>query len=114
MRPFIRVAILTGMLLVASAQVAQAHVHHTEKNPSHDQELANGQNHPAFVAIGGGLIASCVGVNEPPDSGPSWYGMETAHHGPELGDPGAGDGCYVNVDDAATGLRPPDGNPAIK
>lgn len=114
MRPIARSAMVAGAALLLSAQLVQAHVHHTEKNPHHDQPLANGQNHPGFVDIGGGFIASCEGVAEPPTSGPSWYGMETAHHGPELGDAGAGDGCYVNVDDDAAGLRPPDANGAIK
>ena len=114
MRLIARSILLAGTMLLVSAQLVQGHVHHTEMNPNHDQQLANGHNHPGFVDIGGGFIASCEGVAEPADSGPSWYGMETAHHGAELGDPGAGDGCYVNVDDDAAGLRPPDSNPAIK
>jgi hypothetical protein len=106
-----------GGIALASAGPALGHVHSiVQDNPNAAKpgvQTANGQNHPGFVDVGGGLIASCAGVAEPANSGPSWYGMETAHHGPEVGDPGRGDGCYVNVDDAAPGLRPPDSNPAI-
>jgi hypothetical protein len=90
--------------------VVSAHVHTITKN---GQEIANGQNHPGFVSGDDGFIRSCKGVAEPPNSGPSWYGMETAHHGRDL-EPGAGDGCYTNVDDPEPGLRPPDNNPAIQ
>jgi hypothetical protein len=47
-----------------------------------EQVIANGQNHGPFangVACGGD---------------PAAYGLETAHHGPDAGTPGRGDGCY--------------------
>jgi hypothetical protein len=37
-------------------------------------------------------------------------GLETAHHGPDAGTPGKGDGCYAVEDDAPP---PRDTNPAI-
>lgn len=92
---------LVAVLLVALPNTAGAHVHHVV-NPNHDQELANGQNHPGFV---GNL--SCEGVNEPADAGPAGYGLETAHHGPDSGTPGKADGCYQR-----DGV-PDDQNPAI-
>jgi hypothetical protein len=104
-------------IALCAASPVLGHVHSVvQDNPNAARpgvQTANGQNHPGFVSTVDGLIASCAGVNEPANSGPSWYGMETAHHGPEIGSPGRGDGCYVNVDDAAPGLRPPDTNPAI-
>jgi hypothetical protein len=101
--------------LVSSATLAgtaSAHVH-VVSNPNHSQQLANGQNHPGFVGTEGGDIISCEGVNEPANAGPAGYGLETAHHGPDAGQPGKADGCFAGTDDAAPGLRPPDTNPAI-
>jgi hypothetical protein len=103
--------IMTAMLALL-AGTAAAHVHLTEKNPHHDQQLASGQNHPGFVDEGG-LVTMCEGVNEPADSGPAGYGLETAHHGPDAGTAGNGDGCYSGVDDGGA-LPPEDTNPAIK
>jgi hypothetical protein len=105
MRRIILIALLallmTAMLAVLGAGTAAAHPHEVS-NPSHDQVIANGQNHPGFVSG-----TQCEGVNEPPDSGPAGYGLETAHHGPDAGTPGNADGCY------ATQTPPPDNNPAI-
>ena len=99
--------LMTAMLAVLSAGTAAAHVH-VVKNPNHDQELANGQNHPGFVVDPEtGLSTQCEGVNELPDSGPAGYGLETAHHGPDAGTPGKADECY------ATQAPPQDNNPAI-
>jgi len=81
---------------------------HVVPNPSHDQLLANGQNHPGFQAIDAdGIRLSCAGVLEPANAGPAGFGLETAHHGPDAGTPGKADGCY------ATAGNPQDGNPAI-
>jgi hypothetical protein len=81
---------------------------HIIANPSHDQVLANGQNHPGFQAIDAdGLRLSCEGVLEPANAGPAGYGLETAHHGPDAGSPGKADGCYATVG------NPQDNNPAI-
>ncbi len=94
------VAIIGGVVIVSSAPAA-AHVH-VVTTQHHVQELANGQNHPGFIAN-----VSCEGVLEPPNAGPAGYGLETAHHGPDSGTPGSADGCYQR--DAA----PDDSNPAI-
>ena len=101
--------LMTAMLAVLGAGTAVAHPH-VVSNPSHDQVIANGQNHPGFVYDPVSDVSTmCEGVNEPSDSGPAGYGLETAHHGPDTGTPGKGDGCY-----AAEGPPPPpDTNPAI-
>ncbi len=101
--------LMTAMLAILGAGTAAAHPHFVA-NPNHDQVIANGQNHPGFVYDSEtDLSTMCEGVNEPPDSGPAGYGLETAHHGPDAGDPGKDDGCY-----AAEGPPPPpDTNPAI-
>ena len=98
-----------AVLGAASLPVAAAGAHpHVVKTRTHDQALANGQNHPSFQPIGAdGLRLSCAGVLEPADAGPAGYGLETAHHGPDAGSPGKGDGCY------ATAGNPADSNPAI-
>jgi hypothetical protein len=75
-------ALVCGAALWAAAP-AQAHPHIVD--PDHDgtgQVLANSQNHAPFV---NGV--SCGGD-------PAAYGLETAHHGPDAGTPGNGDGCY--------------------
>jgi hypothetical protein len=82
--------LMTAMLALLGAGRDAAHPHEVS-NPSHDQKIAKGQNHPAFVSDTG-LITMCEGVNEPPDSGPAGYGLETAHRGPDAGTPGKGDG----------------------
>jgi len=101
--------LMTAMLAVLGAGTAAAHPHFVS-NPNHDQLIANGQNNPGFVFDPvTGVSTMCEGVNEPPDSGPAGYGLETAHHGPDAGTPGKADGCY-----AAVGAPPPpDTNPAI-
>ena len=102
--------LMTAILAVLGAGTAAAHPHFVS-NPNHDQVIANGQNHPGFVFDPvTGVSTMCEGVNEPPDSGPAGYGLETAHHGPDAGTPGKGDGCYAVEDDAPP---PPDTNPAI-
>jgi hypothetical protein len=101
--------VMTAMLAVLGAATASAHPHFVP-NPNHDQVIANGQNHPGFVVDSEGLITMCEGVLEPADSGPAGYGLETAHHGPDAGTAGKGDGCYAVV---AAAPPPPDTNPAI-
>src|ERR671913_2507661 len=101
---------MTAMLAILVAGTVAAHPHEVS-NPSHDQVIANGQNHPGFVTDSeAGVITMCEGVNEPADSGPAGYGLETAHHGPDAGTAGKGDGCYAVEDDAPP---PPGTNPAI-
>lgn len=85
---------LAGCLAAMGAASVSAHPH-TAKG----QVIANGQNHGPFV---NGV--SCGGD-------PAAYGLESAHHGPDAGDPGKADGCYQT-----TGNVPPgedDENPAI-
>jgi hypothetical protein len=100
-------SVVVGVLLLG-ASPAFAHPHAAENSP-HLQILANGQNHPGFQPVNSdGMRLSCAGVLEPADSGPAGYGLETAHHGPDAGTPGKGDGCYAVVGD------PTDGNPGIQ
>ena len=92
-------------VLIATPVAAHPHV---ATPSSHDQLLANGQNHPGFQPINAdGLRLSCAGTLEPANAGPAGYGLETAHHGPDAGTPGKGDGCF------AVEGNPADGNPAI-
>ncbi len=102
-------------LLVATAAPVAAHKHYA--GPAHHgagQVLANGQWHPRFVSNNDGTFSSCVsygpiGTNP---IGPAWYGLETAHHGPDSGAPGRGDGCYTADGNPALGQD--DQNPAIR
>jgi hypothetical protein len=95
-------------LLVASALAAWAAVPalahpHTAQN---GQTIANGQLHGVFnYDPVTDLLVSC-------DGQPAAYGLESAHHGPDLGTPGNVDGCYAtsDPDDASP---PPDRNPGI-
>src|SRR5215210_274461 len=102
--------LMPAMLAILGAGTAAAHVHFAEPTP-HDQQLANGQNHPGFGTTDSetGLRTMCEGVNEPANSGPAGYGLETAHHGPDAGTAGKADGCYAAVGPPP----PPDTNPAI-
>ena len=101
-----RKLILTlGLVTVgAAASVASAHPHQ-----ANGQVIANGQNHPIFV---NGVSCEEYLTLSGEEPGPAWYGLETAHHGPDAGDPGRGDGCY-----ATTGGVPPGqdvSNPVIR
>jgi len=77
--------VMAGMSLAAAP--AWAHPHQIDTNQdgvvdAGDVQLANGQNHGPFVngvSCGGDAAA---------------YGLETAHHGPDAGEPGKADGCY--------------------
>ena len=101
--------IMTAIMAVLGAETAAAHSHVAE-NANHVQALANEQNHPAFfIDPDTGLITSCEGVNELPNTGPAFYGLESAHHGPDAGDPGKDEGCYA----AEGGPPPPPSNDAI-
>lgn len=104
MRRIVIAAAVTAIMTL-SVSPAAAHVHVAENS---GQALANGQNHPGFAPVGAdGLRHSCEGVLDPATSGPAGYGLETAHHGPDAGDPGKDDGCYAVVG------NPTDGNPGI-
>ena len=102
-----RAAAVAALAVLTLAAPVAAHPH-IASNASHDQLLANGQNHPGFQPVNAdGLRLSCEGVLEPANAGPAGYGLETAHHGPDAGTPGKGDGCYATVG------NPQDDNPAI-
>jgi hypothetical protein len=99
------------VLLAASTAVASAHKHEIGRN---GQVLANGQNHPAFAFDAEtGKWVSCVTNVLLDGYGPAWYGVETAHHGPDSLTPGKGDGCYAADDNPAPAVDGDDVNPAI-
>jgi len=113
-RALIGLAAVGALLLAAAAPVA-AHQHNAEFGQAGDgQVLANGQNHPRFLPNGDGTFSSCVSYGPIPGNtiGSAWFGLETAHHGPDSGDPGKGDGCYMA--DGSPGLGQDDQNPAIR
>jgi hypothetical protein len=92
-------------VLLGGALPAAAHPHTIISN---GQVIASGQNHPAFI---NGVSCESYGPAGTAPIGPAWYGLESAHHGPDAGDPGRGDGCYQT-----TGSVPPANdqeNPAI-
>jgi len=96
------------LLMVASTAVASAHSHTIGSN---GQVIANGQNHYAFVLQADGTYLTCDTFTALANQGPAWYGLETAHHGPDSGDAGRGDGCYAA--DASPLSEADDVNPAI-
>jgi hypothetical protein len=100
---------LAAALVTAAIAAGPAAAHpHVAENTPQQQILANGQNHPGFQPVdGSGLRLSCEGTLVPADAGPAGYGLETAHHGPDAGDPGKDDGCFAVVG------NPVDGNPAV-
>jgi hypothetical protein len=108
--------LMTAMLAVLGAGTAAAHPHQA-LNAEHTQVIANGQNHPGFKYDPvTNLSTSCEGTLENPTapSGPAFYGLETAHHGPDAGDPGKDEGCYAALDDDGGVTPPPPGtNDAI-
>lgn len=102
------IIVTTTAVVALTAAPAGAHPHTVEAGNGKTVVLANGQNHPGFQDENDdGLRLSCEGELEPPDSGPAGYGLETAHHGPDAGDPGKADGCFATKGD------PEDTNPAI-
>ena len=102
---------IAATALLGAAKPASAHPHVVTTGNGDQVVIANGQNHPGFVVDAEtGQVVSCEGVNEPANSGPAGYGLETAHHGPDQGTSGKGDGCYAAE---GTSLPPADNNPAI-
>ena len=100
--------LMTAMLAVLGAGTAAAHPH-VATNAEHTQVIANGQNHPAFTYDPAtNLSTSCDTSATPGD--PASYGLESAHHGPDAGDPGNDEGCYA----AEGSPPPPDANPGIE
>ena len=101
--------VMAIVLLAFSVAATLAHSHVVGSN---GQVIANGQNHPAFIfdPITGKWF-SCDTNTLLPGYGPAWYGLETAHHGPDSLVPGKGDGCYAA--DASPLSEADDVNPAI-
>jgi hypothetical protein len=93
-------------LLAASTAVASAHSH-----TANGQLIANGQNHYAFIMQADGTFLTCDTYTPLANVGPAWFGLETAHHGPDSGVPGKGEGCYLA--DASPLSETDDVNPAI-
>ena len=93
-----------------AAGVATAHPHAAANaHGGTGQVIANGQNHPAFVNG-----ESCESFTHLPGYGPAWFGLETAHHGPDAGTPGKGDGCY-QIEGRLSPLDPAsDRNPGLR
>ena len=104
--------LMTTVVAFLGAGTVAAHPHVAEKSP-HDQQIANGQNHPGYsYDPATNLSTSCDPSGTSSD--PAFYGLESAHHGPDAGDPGKDEGCYAALDDdGGATLPPPDTNPAI-
>jgi hypothetical protein len=100
--------VASSALLLLGASAATAHSHVIGSN---GQVIANGQNHYAFVLQADGTYLTCDTFTALAGQGPAWYGLETAHHGPDSADPGRGDGCYAA--DASPLSEADDVNPAI-
>lgn len=90
-------ATVVAASLLAVASPGLAHPHVVIRGNGDERVLASGQNHPQFIAG-----KSCEGVGTATGVGPAWYGLETAHHGPDAGTKGKRDGCYQT-----TGSVPP-------
>ncbi len=87
-RKFTLLLAALSLLALGSGGPALAHPHVVSTS---GQVLANGQNHGRFV---NGV--ACGGD-------PAAYGLETAHHGPDAGNPGRADGCYMTTGGVAPG-----------
>ena len=105
-------ALISALSLALAAGGVTAHSHLVGQGTAHEHVIANGQNHPAFVFDAAtGKFVSCDTNTLLPGYGPAWYGLETAHHGPDSLTPGKGDGCYAA--DASPLGEGDDVNPAI-
>lgn len=107
-RRFLAAVVTATSLLALSVSAAAAHSHVIGSN---GQVIANGQNHYAFIMQADGTFLTCDTFTALPNQGPAWYGLETAHHGPDSGDPGRGEGCYLA--DFSPLSEADDVNPAI-
>lgn len=90
MKKKLALQLTTLLLTLGSSSAAFAHPHTIVIGGETVAVLANGQNHGPIVNG-----TSCGGD-------PAGYGLETAHHGPDAGTSGKGDGCYQT-----TGSVPP-------
>jgi hypothetical protein len=107
----VRLRIAASAIALVAPAVALAHPHTIESN---GQVIANGANHPAFVMDSDGNLMSCDDYTHLSGYGPAWYGIETAHHGPDASGTGKGDGCY-QIEGNLSPLNPDaDRNPAIR
>lgn len=112
-------SLLLSCAILATAGAVSAHPHSIQKNEN-DNFLANGAGHPGFSVTlnedgtytytSTGFDAYVEGKHGSANSG---YGMETAHHGPDLGTPGKADDTYVQ-DSPTFAKSPDDQNPAIQ
>jgi hypothetical protein len=97
------VAVLIAVVFAGWAALPAFAHPHTAQN---GQTIANGQLHGPFTYDpNSDLLVSCGGD-------PAAYGLESAHHGPDLGTSGNADGCYATSDPDDTS-PPPDRNPGI-
>jgi hypothetical protein len=107
----LRLCLAASAIALVTPAVALAHSHTIEKN---GQVLANGANHPAFALDEDGNLMSCEDNALLPGYGEAWFGLETAHHGPDASGQGRGDGCY-QIEGNLSPLNPAaDRNPAIR
>lgn len=107
----VRLRIAASAIALFAPAVALAHPHTIESN---GQVIANGANHPAFVMDTDGNLMSCDDYTHLSGYRPAWYGIETAHHGPDASGTGKGDGCY-QIEGNLSPLNPDaDRNPAIR
>lgn len=90
-----RIATITAATALGLSGTAAAHPHMVNGHP-----IAHGQNHYAFV---NGLSCDTYAPAGSAAVGPAWYGLETAHHGPDGATPGKGDGCYGTTGGVAPG-----------
>ena len=101
--------VVAGIVTMAGPAAAHA-PHHVKLGNGGQQVLANGVNHGA-VDQSGQFAQFCLDAGESAGQGHTLsgavYGLETAHHGPDVDQPGLADGCY------ATTKPITDGNPAI-
>lgn len=101
---------IVATVAITAAGSAFAHPHTVEKN---GQVLANGANHPPFLLDANGNRKSCE-ASPQRNNNAAWYGLETAHHGPDASGGGRSDGCY-QIEGNLSPLNPAaDRNPAIK
>jgi hypothetical protein len=115
----IAVVIVAAMLLAYGVVPVAAHPHTVSVS---GQVIANGQNHPKFEILSGidfngdgvieGLTCESFGAAAGGPLGPAWFGLETAHHGPDGGSPGKADGCYRTTGGVLPGDDVP--NPVIR
>ena len=114
-RPAIVALAGAALALALGTATVAAHEHVVNQGTDQEVEIAGGQNHPQFKVdpATAGFFLSCTlpGYTIPANFGEAWYGLETAHHGPDSAEPGKGDGCYAA--DASPAGEATTTNPAI-